>query len=40
MILSDLNDLGNGSRQPFFLLLKSAIFTVDFNYRSNPARGL
>jgi hypothetical protein len=38
MILSDLNDLGNGSRQPFFPPLKSANFAVDFNHRSNPAR--
>ena len=37
MILSDLNDLGNGSRQPFFLALKFVKFVVDFNHRSNPA---
>lgn len=35
MILSDLNDLGDGSRQPFFLALKFAKFAVDFNHRSN-----
>jgi len=37
MILSDLNDLGNGSRQPFFTPTKFAKFAVDFNHRSNPA---
>jgi hypothetical protein len=37
MILSDLNDLGSGSRQPFFPSRKSAIFAVDFNHRSNPS---
>ncbi len=35
MIPSDLNDLGDGSRQPFFLALKFAKFAVDFNQRSN-----
>jgi hypothetical protein len=30
-----LNDLGDGSRQPFFLALKFAKFAVDFNHRSN-----
>jgi hypothetical protein len=37
MIFSDLNDLGDGSRQPFFLPLKSANSAVDFNHRSNHA---
>jgi hypothetical protein len=35
MIFSDLNDLGDGSRQPFSIALKFAKFAVNFNHRSN-----